>query len=181
MAVRDLMQIGRAMLLGPAGKPTLKLWPIVLSGTANVLKISIEGVQRIPSPAADQAASFAAHEKPNVVTAAIQTLAVLTARYLGEETTSNAAVRLLPGDSSFLRSLSVLLLKSFQQYRGHRLGGILVMLAAALAQLYIEEPMVAAEEPVLKEAIARGLTRLAHCLWFTASLCKCHSIFHTSR
>ncbi|DBA91669.1 TPA: hypothetical protein ACH3X1_003269 [Trebouxia sp. C0004] len=121
--------------------------------------------ERTPSLDADRAAAnYAAHEEPDAVTAAIQTLAVVTARFLGEETTSKAAVRLLPGDSTFLRSLSVLLLKSLQQYNGHRLGGILVMLAAALAQLYSEKPMVADEDPVIKEAVATGFTWLAHCL-----------------
>ncbi len=182
VAVHDVMQIGRAMLLGPVGKPTLKLWSIVLSDIANALKLSIEGKERTPLHDADQAAAkHAAHDKPNAVTAAIQTLAVVTARFLGEATTSNAAVKLLPGDSSPLSSLSVLLLKSLHQYSGHRLGGILVMLAAVLAQLYSEKPMVTAEDPVIKEAAATGLTRLAHCLWFTASLCKCHSLFRTSR
>jgi hypothetical protein len=166
VAVHDVMQIGRAVLLGPAGKPTLKLWPILLSDIANVLKLSAEGTERTPSPDADQAAAqHAAHEEPDVA-AAIQALAIVTARCLGEATTSNAAIKLLPTDFSFLRSLSVLLLKSLQQYSSHRLGGILVILAAALAQLYAEEPMVTAEDPVMKEAVATGLIHLAHCLCF---------------
>jgi len=96
-----------------------------------------DSTQHIAARAARVNIQSAALMQPtdDVMIVGISALAVLVLRLVGEEQGTFAPAT-LPSHDDLRWFTSMLLIKAFQQYAGHRLGGILVMLSAILLQQF---------------------------------------------
>ncbi len=72
----------------------------------------------------------------NTTAAAVASLVIVAVKFIREQRQSHSAVRLLPHDQDFAVSLSALIFRCIMRLDHHRLGGVVVVLAASFLQVF---------------------------------------------